>query len=453
MVQRAVYVAYPMGVDSYALSSISTSNIYLKRTGCSPIILHIETSGLNSMCLKYNPVSNVLVGHFKNSGGVFFIPLTSLSLSAYPDYSRIKWVSHGVTIYGNTVPTWSGGCVRVESGPRRGTIEYNFADGSWYNYPWPDDGCLCTERIGSTLNWWIMGARWPDYGSAVIQSYYIDGKLIWSGYGPWDDTTVAASGSVHAPPMYESSSWTVYSTGLPVSSCDVDYFTGDIFAFCNSSSTNTIFRFDMYGNYKGVYGVYNFSSTPTLRYGSFIPYDANWIHIPQERWQYKVQKDPIATWDGSWTYFNPWIGNGWPCQIDAAYNPDMSVRGVYTMGLSSYGMRGYPYNKATGAFSTQTSAYGCATYGSYGTNTWVVNNDYMIYQSGNDLYKVDTSTGTSTLSVHFPYVIRNIAVSKSIKSRTAFIATTAGVFCYNPYQDTCITVSDNTDWFFATSIK
>lgn len=250
-----------------------------------------------------------------------------------------------------------------------------------------------------------------------------------------------------------SLSYTSYTTDITISSCDVDQYTGDMYVFCNSSITKTIYRFTNVGIFQGTYAVYNFSSTAGLRHGSFIPYNANWIHIPQERWQYRIQKNPIAPWDKSWTYFDPWISTGWPCQIDAAYNADYTVRSVYTMRLDANGIDGYPYNKLTGTFGTRTSHYRCATYGTYGTNTWIIHNDYMIYQSGNTLYTIDTSTGSIVNTYAFPYVIRNVTVSKSTATRTAIISTTAGVFEYNPYTNICTQLTTDVAAFFVVSLK
>lgn len=460
MTQSGIYKGY-YGAYQYAIS-LTTSGSILLQGKTNAIILQLPThpgkaAPSGNLCLKYNHISNILMAYNTTNSVVYFIPLKPLTpyLTPVSIDSDIKWVSHGATVYGNTAPSGSGGCVKVTADPRRGTAEYNFADSEWYNYPYPDDGCLCTQQNNYTVDWWVMASRWPNHGGEAIHNYYISDTLLWSGYVPTGSSTetVFASGSIPYTPQYTTTTCTTYGTDNNVTSCNVDYFTGDMYAFCNSSSTKTIYRFNSSGVYQGVYGVYAFSSIPGYRHGSFIPYDANWIHIPQERWQYKVQKNPIATWDGSWTYFDPWISSGWPCQIDAAYNSDKSVRSVYTMALSSRGMRGYPYNKTTGAFSTQTSSYGCATYGQYGTNTWVVNDDYMIYQSGNFLYAINTLTGSTSAISSFPYVIRNISASKSVNTRTAIITTTANVFEYNPYTNTLTTIYDYTNAFFAVSLK
>jgi hypothetical protein len=254
--------------------------------------------------------------------------------------------------------------------------------------------------------------------------------------------------------------WINYTTYNNISSCDVDYETGDMYVFCNTSSSKTIYRFDSSGVFQDTYAVHNFSSTPSLRYGSFIPYGANWIHIPQERWQYRVIKNPIAPWDLSWAYFAPWIDIGWPCQIDAAYNKDTSVRCVYTMALSSYGIRGYPYNKTTGLFGTQNVSFPSATYGTGGTNTFIVKNKYIIYKSGSTLYMSNISDDISlpNRSIPFNYTIRNISVSKSISNSEAVITTGAPyIWVINPFTGTATQSVDvvipGSQTFFAVSLQ
>lgn len=106
------------------------------------------------------------------------IPLSPL-LFGYTDHD-FKCVTGGVTYYGDSGMSQSGGCVKMS--PRYGDIEYVFTDANFEEYPKPDDGSLCIKFLsGGLLEIWVVSAPYYDYGSANTVSFYICNKLVWSG--------------------------------------------------------------------------------------------------------------------------------------------------------------------------------------------------------------------------------------------------------------------------------
>lgn len=99
----------------------------------------------------------------------------------YKDHDFMIAFEAGGTYYGDDPMEESGGCLKITDTPQQGEIEYAFTDGIFEEYPKPDDCSVCLAAAPGGLEYWIMAAPNPDYGSSDHASVYFFGDLVWSG--------------------------------------------------------------------------------------------------------------------------------------------------------------------------------------------------------------------------------------------------------------------------------
>jgi hypothetical protein len=108
------------------------------------------------------------------------IPLF-LWFMGYDDHDFKIVFGGGSTYYGDYGISPSGGCQKITTNPQNGDVEYAFTDGSFEHYPDPDDVSFCIKSLSYGIEWWVMAAPNPDYGSDGSASLYLFDTLVWSG--------------------------------------------------------------------------------------------------------------------------------------------------------------------------------------------------------------------------------------------------------------------------------